>query len=226
MDLSEATFLQLAIQLNVSVTVDKAVYIEYSISGGVTWTTLTRIYYNRAKRNINTQATQSIFDLPTDAQTESTRIRLWQPGSLEENDAVWRLDDFYIGGAKVSPPMNVESDFATSLPPEMWPSYAGGLTGASYCGRDGVLLFNSSSSGLHHLTSTFLDLSAGLNLIQFEVTMQATILVQLKYIMYKYVCTLSSIYILLYVFYYRHKCCTLASTLVNTMFIGPCTYKN
>ena len=52
----------------------------------------------------------------------------------------------------------------------MWPSYAGGITGASYCSRDGVILFSSSSSGLHHLT-TFLDLTGGTNLIQSEVNM-------------------------------------------------------
>ena len=168
MDLSEATFLQVAIQLNVSVTVDKAIYIDYSINGGVSWVILTRIYYNSAKRNTDTPATQSIFGLPADAQTESTRIRMWQPGSLQENDAIWRMDDFYVGGASVAP-LTVESDFTTSLPPELWPSYAGGMTGASYCGRNGVILFDSSSSGLHHLTTTFFDLSGGLNLIQFEV---------------------------------------------------------
>lgn len=154
-----------------SVTVDKAIYIDYSINAGVSWTTLTRIYYNSAKRNTDTPATLNIFDLPTDAQTESTRIRLWQPSTPQENDAVWGLDDFYIGGDSEAP-LNVESNFATSLSPEMWPSYAGGITGESYCGRDGVILFNSSSSGLHHLATTFLDLSGGLNLIQFEVSTQ------------------------------------------------------
>lgn len=179
MDLSEATFLQLAIQINVSVTVDKAIYIDYSTNGGVSWTIMTRIYYNRVKRNIDTPATQTIFDLPNDARTRSTRIRLWQPGSLDENDAVWRMDDFYVGGNTTAPTINAESDFTTSLPPEMWPSSAGGVTGASYCGRDGVILFNSSSSGLHHLTSTFLNLAGGRNLIQFEVKLafQAFIIV-------------------------------------------------
>ena len=181
MDLSEATFLQVAIQLNVSVTVDKAVYIDYSINGGISWVTLTRIYYNSAKRNTDTPATQNILSLPADAQTESTRIRLWQPGSLQENDAIWRMDDFYIGGASVAP-LNVQSDFTASLPPELWPSYAGGMTGASYCGRNGVIFFDSSSSGLHHLTSTFLDLSGGLNLIQFEVITQLIFVWQFYFI--------------------------------------------
>ena len=172
MDLTEATFLQVAIQLNVSVTIEKAIYIDYSINGGVSWATLTRIYYNNAKRNIDTPATQSILALPDDAQTESTKIRLWQPGDLRENGAIWRLDDFYMGGDKTAAPLNVQSDFTTSLPPEMWPSHAGGVTGARFCGRNGVILFDSSSSGLHHLATTFLDLSGGDNLIQFEVITQ------------------------------------------------------
>ena len=171
MDLSEATFIQLSVQLNISVIVDKAIYIEYSIDGGVSWITITRMYYSSAKRNTDTPSTLNIFELPTDARTESTRIHLWQLGVLQENDAVWGLDDFYMGGATEAP-LNVESDFATSLSPDMWPSHAGGMTGASYCGRNGVLVFNSSSSGLHHLSTTFLDLSGGLNLIQFEVNMQ------------------------------------------------------
>lgn len=171
MDLSETTFLQLSVQLNVSVIVDKAVYIEYSIDGGVSWVTITKMYYSSAKRNADNPATLNIFDIPTGAQTESTRIHLWQLGSLQENDAVWGMDDFYMGGTSEAP-LNVESDFTTSLPPEMWPSHAGGVTGASYCGRNGVILFNSSSSGLHHLSTTFLDLSGGLNLIQFEVNTQ------------------------------------------------------
>ena len=169
MNLSGATFLQVAIQINMSVTADKAIYIDYSIDGGLSWITLTRIYYSNAKRNTDSPATQRIFSLPADAQTEATRIRLWQPGSFQQNDAIWRIDDFYVGGAREAP-LNVQSDFTTtSLPSELWPSHPGGMTRASYCGRDGVILFNSSSSGLHHLATTFLDLSGGLNLIQFEV---------------------------------------------------------
>lgn len=169
MDLTEATFIQLAIQLNVSVTVDKAINIGYSIDGGISWNAMRKLYYNSAKRNTNTPATEHIIDIPTDAQTESTKIRLWQAASLQENDAIWRLDDFYIGGANVAPG-NTTNDFTTtSLSPEMWPSHAGGVAGASYCGRDDVVLFNSSSSGLHHLATTFFDLPAGRNLIQFEV---------------------------------------------------------
>ena len=168
MNLSGVTFLQVAIQLNISVMVDKAIYIDYSIDGGVSWVTLTKIYYSNAKRNTDSPATQRIFGLPADAQTEATRIRLWQPGSLQQNDAIWRMDNFYVGGAREAP-LDVQSDFTTSLPPELWPSHAGGVTSASYCGRDGVILFDSSSSGLHHLATTFLNLSDGLNLIQFEV---------------------------------------------------------
>ena len=175
MDLSVATFLQMSLQLNMSVTADKAIYIDYSIDGGLSWITLTRIYYSNAKRNTDTDnpATQRIFSLPADAQTEATRIRLWQPGSFQQNDAIWRIDDFYVGGAREAP-LNVQSDFTTtSLPSELWPSHPGGVTRASYCGRDGVILFDSSSSGLHHLATTFLDLSGGLNLIQFEVNNHA-----------------------------------------------------
>ena len=168
MDLSDATFFQVTIQLNVTVSVDKAVLIQYSIDGGTSWNTLSTLYHNSAKRNVDNPPVQYVYDVPSDMQTQSTRVRVWQPGNQIENDAIWRIDDFYIGGDRVAP-LNVDSDFTSSLPPEVWPSYAGGVSGASYCGRNGVILFSNSSSGLHHLTTTFLDLAGGVNLIQFEV---------------------------------------------------------
>ena len=129
---------------------------------------MSTLYHNSVKRNVDNPPVQYVYDVPSDMQTQSTRVRVWQPGNQIENDAIWRIDDFYIGGDRVAP-LNVDSDFTSSLPPEVWPSYAGGVSGASYCGHNGVILFSNSSSGLHHLTTTFLDLAGGANLIQFEV---------------------------------------------------------
>ena len=171
MDLSDATFLQITIQLNVTVSFDKAILIQYSTDGSTSWNTLSTLYHNSAKRNVDNPPVQYVYDVPSDMQTESSRVRIWQPGNQLENDAIWRIDDFYIGGDRVAPPLGVDGDFTSSLAPEMWPSYAGGVTGSSYCGRDGVILFSNSSSGLHHLTTTFLNLTSGNNLIQFEVNM-------------------------------------------------------
>ena len=168
MDLSDATFFQITIQLNVTVSYDKAILIQYSTDGSTSWSTLRTLYHNSAKRNTDNPPEQYIIDVPSDMQTQSTRVRMWQPGNQIENDAIWRVDDFYIGGDRDAP-LNVDSDFTSSLPPEVWPSYAGGDAGSSYCGRDGVVLFSNASSGLHHLTTTFLDLAGGDNLIQFEV---------------------------------------------------------
>jgi len=173
MDLSDATFLQVTIQLDVTVTMDKAILIQYSTNGGIFWNTLNTLYYYNVKRNADNPAVQYVYNIPSDMQTQSTRVRMWQPGSQPENDAIWRIDDFYIGGERVAPPLGVDGDFTSSLAPEMWPSYAGGVTGSSYCGRDSVILFSNSSSGLHHLTTTFLDLAGGDNLIQFEVNVHA-----------------------------------------------------
>jgi len=169
MDLFDATFLQVTIQLAVTVSSDKAILIQYSTDGSTSWNTLSTLYYNDVKRNVDNSPIQDIYDIPSDMQTRSTRIRIWQPGNQLENDAIWRIDDFYVGGDRVAPPLGVDGDFTSSLAPEMWPSYAGGVTGSSYCGRDGVILFSNSSGGLHHLTTTFLDLVGGANLIQFEV---------------------------------------------------------
>ena len=176
MDLSNSTFLQLSVQLNVTVTVDKAILIQYSNNSGITWNTMSTLYYNSVKRNNNNPPVQIIYyELHSEMQTRTTRVRIWQPGIQLENDAIWRIDDFYIGGESVtSGSISTESDFTASLSPEMWPSYAGGISGALYCGREDVILFSNSSSGLHHLTSTFFDFAVGDNLMQFEVNIHLT----------------------------------------------------
>ena len=170
MDLSNATFLQLTVQLNVTVTVDKAILIQYSNNSGISWNTMRTLHYSSVKRNNNNPPVQIIYEVHSEMRTRTTRVRIWQPGIQLENDAIWRIDDFYIGGDSViSGSVSTESDFAIPVSPDMWPSYAGGVTGSSYCGRDDVILFGNSSSGLHHLTSTFFDFAVGDNLMQFEV---------------------------------------------------------
>jgi len=171
MDLTNATFLQLAIQLNVTVTIDKAIVIQYSNDGGITWNTTRTLYYNSLKRNYNNPPIQIIQSIHRAMQTRTTRVRIWQPGIQVKNDAIWRIDDFYIGGETVtSGSVNTRSDFTASLSPDMWPSHAGGVTGSAYCDRDSVILFSNSSNGLHHLTTTFFNFSMGENLMQFEVS--------------------------------------------------------
>jgi len=170
MDLTNATFLQLTVQLNVTVTVDKAILIQYSNNSGITWNTMSTLHYDSVKRNNNSPPVQIIYKVHSEMQTHTTRVRIWQPGIQLENDAIWRIDDFYIGGdSAISGSVSTKSDFTVSLSPEMWPSYAGGVSEAFYCGRDGVVLFSNSSSGLHHLTSTFFDFAVGNILMQFEV---------------------------------------------------------
>ena len=168
MDLSNSTFVQLTTQLNATVTADKAVVTQYSSNGGITWNTLSMLYHEDANQSTDNTPVQNIYEVPSGMQTHTTRIRMWQPENQLEGDAIWSVDDLYIGGERVAP-LGIEGDFITALPPEKWPSHAGGVAGSSYCGRDGVILFSNSSSGLHHLATTFLDLAGGTNLIQFEV---------------------------------------------------------
>ena len=84
MDLSDATFFQVTIQLDVTVTVDKAILIQYSANGSISWSTLSTLYYNNIKRNADNPAVKNIYDIPSDMQIRSTRIRMWQPGSQLE----------------------------------------------------------------------------------------------------------------------------------------------
>ena len=62
----------MAIQLDVTVMVDKAILIQYSINGGISWNTLSTLYYNSVKRNADNPAVQIIYEIPSDSQQEFT----------------------------------------------------------------------------------------------------------------------------------------------------------
>ena len=89
----------LAFQINAGVTstncvtpqnVNEEILLQYSINGGVTWTTLLNIAYDD-----NSARTKTVT-IPNAAKTSYTRFRWWQRFNPESNMAQWSLDNVNI----------------------------------------------------------------------------------------------------------------------------------
>ena len=89
----------LSFQINVGVAsttcvapqnVNEGIFLQYSINGGVTWTTLLDIAYNDNSTEIKTVI------IPDPAKTSYTRFRWWQRFNPGLNSAQWSLDNVKI----------------------------------------------------------------------------------------------------------------------------------
>ena len=89
----------LSFQISVGVTstncvvpqnINEGVLLQYSINGGVTWTTLLDIVYDDNSAEINTVM------IPDTAKTSYTRFRWWQRFNPGLNLAQWSLDNVNI----------------------------------------------------------------------------------------------------------------------------------
>ena len=89
----------LSFQINVGFTsvncaapqnVNEGILLQYSINGGVTWTTLMTIAYN------DNNATTKTITIPVEARTSYTRFRWWQRFNPGLNMAQWSLDNVRI----------------------------------------------------------------------------------------------------------------------------------
>ena len=89
----------LSFQINIGVTspncaapqnVNEGVLLQYSINGGVTWTTLMAIDYN------DNSADTKTVTIPDEAKTTYTRFRWWQRFNPGLNMAQWSLDNVRI----------------------------------------------------------------------------------------------------------------------------------
>lgn len=92
-------FRTLSFQINVGITttncvapqnVNEGVLLQYSINGGVTWTTLLNIVYNDGSAETKT------VTIPDAAKTSLTRFRWWQRYNPGLNMAQWSLDNVKI----------------------------------------------------------------------------------------------------------------------------------
>ena len=92
-------FRMLSFQINIGITstncvapqnINEGVLLQYSINGGVTWTTLMNLNYNDGSAKAKTVL------IPDAAKTSYTRFRWWQRYNSGLNMAQWSIDNVKI----------------------------------------------------------------------------------------------------------------------------------
>lgn len=125
----------LTFQINIGITstdcaapqdVNEGILLQFSINGGVTWTTLLNIAYND-----NSAETKTVI-IPNAAQTSFTRFRWWQRFNPGLNLAQWSLDNVKINHIPVVLDGFFE-DFESDV--QAISDYDGSIR--SYCTSDG-----------------------------------------------------------------------------------------
>uniref|UniRef100_A0A3P9KU35 Reelin n=1 Tax=Oryzias latipes TaxID=8090 RepID=A0A3P9KU35_ORYLA len=122
-----------------------SVLLQYSVNGGISWLLLDEFYFP--------SSTDSLFlhlPLPTSAQTNATRFRLWQPYNSGKKEEVWVIDDLIIDGSSThNPPVLIDS-FEEGPNESNWLFYPGGNTGL-YCPyqKSGFLRYSDSKPNIN-----------------------------------------------------------------------------
>ncbi|KAH9493210.1 hypothetical protein Btru_022282, partial [Bulinus truncatus] len=166
LDLSKANIIQFYLKLGCNKTVDRLappVFLQYSTSGGIYWTTVEQFDFNP---DSNRPAYIAVH-IPDGAQTNSTQVRWWQPsrdGHFEED---WAIDQIYIGGNTFGE--ETLQDDPTSPLNTTWIEYPGARH-EPICGSDGVVL-HFRDKETQRFASTA-DVSVGdSSILQFELLM-------------------------------------------------------
>jgi len=89
----------------------EGVLLDYSTDGGITWTLLHEMDYQKY-----ISVRHDYILLPEDALTNTTRLRWWQPFVISNGLVVsgveraqWALDNILIGGAEINPSQLVDT---------------------------------------------------------------------------------------------------------------------
>ncbi|XP_064807239.1 reelin-like isoform X2 [Oncorhynchus masou masou] len=152
-----------------------SVLLQYSVNGGISWLLLDEFYFPTS--------TDTLFihlPLPTSAQTNATRFRLWQPYNSGKKEEVWVIDDLIIDGSSLNNPPVVSDSFEGGPQDYNWLFYPGGNTGL-YCpyqksgleDDESAMVFVSSELGEHSITTRDIDVNEN-TIIQFEINVGCT----------------------------------------------------
>ncbi|KAE8616335.1 hypothetical protein XENTR_v10008776 [Xenopus tropicalis] len=152
----------------------EGVLLDYSIDGGITWTLLHEMDYQKYM-----SVRYDYILLPENAQTNTTRLRWWQPFTVSNGLVVlgqersqWALDNILIGGAEINPSQLVDTfdDEGTSHD-EHWSFYPNAVRTAGFCGNPSFHLYwpNKKKDKTHNiLSSRELIIQPGY-MIQFKI---------------------------------------------------------
>ncbi|XP_064633067.1 reelin-like [Lineus longissimus] len=153
---------------------ENMVLLQYSNNGGISWGTLSDIYYNDQAR-----ANKGFYSipLPPTAKHNSTRFKFWQPKTEGQLVTAWSLDNLFIGGSETMNPSVVYDTFDGEPNSDHWLFWPGGSIG-SFCDekmRPGSVMTGSSSMvfyqseiGEHSIMTQDIDLMDK-TVIQFEL---------------------------------------------------------
>ncbi|PIO39297.1 hypothetical protein AB205_0206040, partial [Aquarana catesbeiana] len=145
-----------------------------SVSLGISWTLLHEMDYQKYM-----DVRYDYILLPEKAQTNTTRLRWWQPFTIinsfmvpSPDRAQWALDNILIGGAEINPSQLVDTfdDEGTSHD-EHWSFYPNAVRTAGFCGNPSFHLYwpNKKKDRTHNiLSSRELIIQPGY-MIQFKI---------------------------------------------------------
>ncbi|XP_053261694.1 reelin [Podarcis raffonei] len=122
----------------------EGVLLDYSTDGGVSWTLLHEMDYQKY-----ISIRHDYILLPEDALTNTTRLRWWQPFVINNGIVVsgfdraqWALDNVLIGGAEINPSQLVDTfDDEGISHEENWSFYPNAVRTAGFCGNPSFHLY-------------------------------------------------------------------------------------
>ncbi|XP_041109989.1 reelin-like isoform X1 [Polyodon spathula] len=137
----------------------EGVLLDYSSDGGMSWTLLHEMDYQKYAA-----VRRDYIVLPDQAQTNTTRLRWWQPFVLTDGMAVpnldraqWALDNILIGGAEINPSQLVDNfDDEGMSHEESWSFYPNAVRTAGFCGNPSFHLYwpNKKLDNTHNILTT------------------------------------------------------------------------
>ncbi|KAG8439950.1 hypothetical protein GDO86_005931 [Hymenochirus boettgeri] len=136
-----------------------AKFVQYWARIGITWTLLHEMDYQKYMF-----VRYDYILLPEQAQTNTTRLRWWQPFTISNGFVVlgqersqWALDNILIGGAEINPSQLVDTfdDEGTSHE-EHWNFYPNAVRTAGFCGNPSFHLYwpNKKKDKTHNILSS------------------------------------------------------------------------
>ncbi|XP_043944459.1 reelin isoform X3 [Protopterus annectens] len=137
----------------------EGVLLDFSIDGGISWDLLHELDYQKY-----TSVRYDYILLPQRAQSNTTRLRWWQPFTVangvvkpDSDRAQWALENILIGGAEINPSQLVDTFDDEGLShDENWSFYPNAVRTAGFCGNPSFHLYwpNKKQDKAHNILST------------------------------------------------------------------------
>ena len=149
-------------------TSGEGVTFQYSSNGGITWTVLTSQRYYSSRQTLTVRG-----QLPSTAQTPSTRFRWLQTSNSGPGYDVWSIDDVYIGGGVGNNYFYETFEQSTEqlVNSEKWVSTGIALTSSNVCSSSSRVLVDNTTSTTPIQTAPININASGNYVLQFDLVM-------------------------------------------------------